>query len=802
MPCIFLSEKSVTDPFDAFACSQIDSHGKVQIMKSTFTLTLSLVLTVLMVSSLGFSVYAQSGASISSEGHNTQIFGCTIASPRSTLCDPMLNDIKVYREEADFSTVADLYQNNPQYEQLGNNPGLKLEGRSMQSLLIPNSPQINPPKFSVSFDLRNGDLDTAYSHIVSHVNRKYSAGWSFELSSSSDNNPLLRFRITSKDGNVTDAEANIPREMPVHIVGTFDGSKLSLYENNVLVAQANMNRTYVADPDRPLRVGSAAWSDSTLQWTGVIRDLMIFNGALSQGDVNIVSNPNFVGSSGQYRNPLSSGKLVGYWPLHGDLQDYSGNLNEARGLSTLISSMAFSPDGRLFLSEKDTGMIRILKDDKLLGRPFVTIPDFYVSWEQGLLGIAIDPKFGETHYIYLYYTAKDRISDNIYNRLVRFTENNNTAIDIKILLDKIPAVKGYHSGGALAFGPDEKLYVTVGDMTEHEFAQDPNILTGKILRLNRDGSIPSDNPFPGSPIFTLGHRNNFGIAFDPDGNGFATENGDGLYDSIKHLEKGGNYGFPDLQPANKPQELADSSHSILPIRSYRTIIAPTQMIYYNGDKFPELKGKFLFGTFTGNIYALTIDKDTHKVIKEDQLIISPAIYSSVIGIAQSPSGDIYFGAWHINKLRSITKEKSEILFPVSITTLDHNYRITQMNANPANGTLQLNIGYVNSTADDRFPLQSNSTKTVEFKMIISKKLMQGISSVTNVADKQLQFKVSQDDASNSVTLDVYGVLPEKDQVIRVHNAAAIPELPPAVLPVVIVAYIGTVIVASKYFLKY
>ena len=115
-----------------------------------------------------------------------------------------------------------------------------------------------------------------------------------------------------------------------------------------------------------------------------------------------------------------------------------------------------------------------------------------------------------------------------------------------------------HAGGALAMGPDNKLYITVGDATQHELAQSVSVEVGKVLRINRDGSIPPDNPFPNSPVYTLGHRNMFGIAFDDKQNiGIVTENGDVLYDEVNLLQKGGNYGFPTLQPPNLSPELSN-----------------------------------------------------------------------------------------------------------------------------------------------------------------------------------------------------------------------------------------------------
>jgi glucose/arabinose dehydrogenase len=143
-----------------------------------------------------------------------------------------------------------------------------------------------------------------------------------------------------------------------------------------------------------------------------------------------------------------------------------------------------------------------------------------------MLGLAVDPDFEQNGFVYLYYTAlvdtQNGNGGKVVNRLVRFTDADSKGTDMTVLMDNIPASRGFHSGGALAFGPDGKLYFTVGDATEHVFAQDPSITVGKILRINKDGSIPADNPFSGSPVYTIGHRNMYGIAFDSDGTGMIT----------------------------------------------------------------------------------------------------------------------------------------------------------------------------------------------------------------------------------------------------------------------------------------
>ena len=132
--------------------------------------------------------------------------------------------------------------------------------------------------------------------------------------------------------------------------------------------------------------------------------------------------------------------------------------------------------------------------------------------EGGLLGLALDPNFDENHYLYLYYTYSEFLIS--YNKVVRYTEKDNELFDEKVLLDKIPGAS-FHDGGRLKFGEDGKLYITTGDAGSADAAQDINSLAGKILRINSDGSIPDDNPFEDSLVYSLGHRNPQGLDWDP-----------------------------------------------------------------------------------------------------------------------------------------------------------------------------------------------------------------------------------------------------------------------------------------------
>ena len=206
-------------------------------------------------------------------------------------------------------------------------------------------------------------------------------------------------------------------------------------------------------------------------------------------------------------------------------------------------SMAWTPDGtRLFFDEQATGDVRVATaDGTVLPQPFAHL-DVDASSETGLLGVAVDPGFPQQPWIYVYY------SDPALglNRLVRFRADGDVAAGPpRVLMEGLGSQNRYHNGGAPVFGADGMLYVTVGESHQPSFAQDPNSIGGKVLRLAPDGSVPPDNPIPGNPLFTLGHRNSFGICVDPaTGDLWETENGPTSDDEINLLRAGGTMAGP------------------------------------------------------------------------------------------------------------------------------------------------------------------------------------------------------------------------------------------------------------------
>jgi glucose/arabinose dehydrogenase len=222
------------------------------------------------------------------------------------------------------------------------------------------------------------------------------------------------------------------------------------------------------------------------------------------------------------------------------------------------TSMSIAPDGRIFVSEQQ-GDIRIIQNGVLLPTPFLT-ETVNQSGERGMLGNALDPNFSTNHYIYVFYTAT---TPTIHNRVSRFTANGNVVVpgsEVDLFdMDTLNAVQ--HNAGAIAFGPDGKLYIATGDNLVPANSQSLDNTFGKILRINPDGSIPTDDPFYNQTtgnnraIWALGLRNPFTFTFQPGtGRMFIDDVGEDTWEEIDEGMAGANYGWPETEgPTTDPQ---------------------------------------------------------------------------------------------------------------------------------------------------------------------------------------------------------------------------------------------------------
>ena len=230
-------------------------------------------------------------------------------------------------------------------------------------------------------------------------------------------------------------------------------------------------------------------------------------------------------------------------------------------------------DDRIFITEK-IGKIRVVKSDVMLEEPLATLRTVNI-FDGGLLGIAVHPNFTNNHFLYVYYTYEE--NGELWNKILKITESENKLDDATTILDKIPGSK-FNNGGVIKFGPDHKLYVGTGAGSDSSHdAQNINSLAGKILRLNDDGSIPSDNPFSNSPVFSYGHSNPRGMAWDKSSRLYVTEMGPSKNDEINLVIEGKNYGWPE-------QQCIGDDKFVNALLCYDPAIEPGGIVYYSGDK--------------------------------------------------------------------------------------------------------------------------------------------------------------------------------------------------------------------------
>ena len=298
--------------------------------------------------------------------------------------------------------------------------------------------------------------------------------------------------------------------------------------------------------------------------------------------------------------------------------------------------LVFTPDGRIFFTERD-GKLWIIENESL-----DLVATFPVSFdphgqEGGLLGLALDPEFEKNNFLYLYQTYFD--FEMRHNKVVRYTVSNNQLTDEQIIIDEIPGAR-WHDGGRIKFGPDEKIYITTGDAANANLSQKIDSLAGKILRINADGTIPVDNPFESSPVFSYGHRNSQGIDWTENGILVSSEHGPSgekgyAHDEINVIEPGKNYGWPVIVgDSNNPEYTNPILHS------GDVTWAPSGLLYYDSDKISEWKGKFLVAALRGqHVMVLDLDLKNNSVKSVEKIFQDK--YGRIRDLVQSPDGDVF-----------------------------------------------------------------------------------------------------------------------------------------------------------------
>jgi glucose/arabinose dehydrogenase len=309
------------------------------------------------------------------------------------------------------------------------------------------------------------------------------------------------------------------------------------------------------------------------------------------------------------------------------------------------TAMAFAPDGRIFVCQQ-TGQLRVIRDGILLTDAFVTIP-VNSSGERGLLGVAFDPNFANNQFVYVYYTTS---TTPIHNRVSRFTANGDVAVplsEVPILELENLSLATNHNGGAIHFGPDGKLYVAVGENANPSNAETLANRLGKILRINSDGSIPTDNPFFGTAvgdnrsIWALGLRNPYTFAFQPGtGRMFINDVGQLTWEEINDGIAGTNYGWDTCEGLCNPPNGSFRD----PLFQYGHGIGPTTGCAITGGAFynpaivtypAEFVGKYFYADFCSG-WIRRYDPVTSSSVPFLSSLSSP------VDLKVGPDGNLYY----------------------------------------------------------------------------------------------------------------------------------------------------------------
>jgi glucose/arabinose dehydrogenase len=306
-----------------------------------------------------------------------------------------------------------------------------------------------------------------------------------------------------------------------------------------------------------------------------------------------------------------------------------------------VWEISWGPDDHIWFTEREG---KISKMNPATGAIVFTstISEVVSSGEGGLLGMALHPDFLSNGFLYIVYNYSS--SNGYREKVVRYTFANNSLSSPATIIENI-AASSIHNGSRIRVvneGGGARIYFTTGDASNSSSAQDVNARNGKILRVNADGTIPSDNPFAGNPVWSYGHRNPQGLVF-ANNKIYESEHGPNIEDEVNIIEKGRNFGWPDV---NGPCNGSETSFCITnnvkePIwSSGDNTIAVCGIDYYNSDKIPELKNSILMTTLKdASLRQLKLSGDGNSVTGTS--IYYKGVYGRLRDICISPSGNVY-----------------------------------------------------------------------------------------------------------------------------------------------------------------
>ncbi|MCI0636827.1 MAG: PQQ-dependent sugar dehydrogenase [Actinobacteria bacterium] len=332
----------------------------------------------------------------------------------------------------------------------------------------------------------------------------------------------------------------------------------------------------------------------------------------------------------------------------------SADIESRRVIGNLRAPVAFTfgPGRTIWYVEKNTGRVWIHDLDNDRDRLFVRVPGVNGAGERGVLGIALHPDYPDTALVYLYVTRS--AGGQVRNQILRYRDDDGSGVGRRVVFSSIAGGASYHNGGRIAFGPDGMLYAIVGDAHDSSNSQDlSNEDRGKIIRIEPDGDIPSDNPLDGR-LYAYGIRNSFGFAFDPEtGDLWETENGPGCNDEVNPILPGRNYGWGPSETCNgsAPENTnQDGPNPVLPALLYRSTIGITGIAFCEGCRLGAAsEGTALFGAINNGKITRISFNGARDAVTDDTVVLDHG--RGTISFEVSRNGRIYFSDFEgIHKL--------------------------------------------------------------------------------------------------------------------------------------------------------
>ena len=312
----------------------------------------------------------------------------------------------------------------------------------------------------------------------------------------------------------------------------------------------------------------------------------------------------------------------------------------------------WGPDNYIWMTEKGGRISRVNPANGAVTSVY-NIPDVQANGEGGLLGMVLHPSFSTNPFLYVVYNYNN---NGYKEKLVRFTYNGTTITNPTVLIDNIAAAS-IHNGSRLLI-VDSKIFISTGDAANQSLPQNTNSINGKILRLNLDGSIPSDNPLPNNPVWSWGHRNAQGLVL-VDGKIFNSEHGPDSDDEINLIEKGRNYGWPNVKglcDGSDEQSFCTANNIRQPLKVWTPTIAVCGMDFYNAETIPQWKNSLLVTTLKNSrLYQLKLNADKTEIIETNEFLNNK--YGRMRDVCISPEGKIYICTSNGNNDRIIEISK-------------------------------------------------------------------------------------------------------------------------------------------------